>query len=73
MSGRGASPLPVRVRARVPTTRSNSCTYMSPTQVSNVNNGGSDDGVGGVLAEPCRRQMNSSLCGDTNSWDMLLK
>ena len=40
------------------------------TGVSNVNNGGADDGAGGVLARPCRAQENSSLCGDTNNWSM---
>jgi hypothetical protein len=35
-----------------------------------VNNGGSDDGVGDVLAAPCQQQENTTLCGDTNNWDM---
>jgi hypothetical protein len=42
------------------------------TGVSNLNNGGNDDGVGGVLSEPCQQQENSTLCGDTNNWDMNL-
>ena len=41
------------------------------TGVSNVNNGGSDDGVGGVLSAPCQQQQNTTLCGDTNNWDMV--
>jgi hypothetical protein len=44
------------------------------TGVSNVNDGGLDDGVGGVLRHPCCRELdlplNSCLCGDTNNWDM---
>lgn len=42
------------------------------TGVANVNDGGADDGVGGVLSEPCQRQTGSELCGDTNNWDMQL-
>jgi hypothetical protein len=42
------------------------------TGVSNLNNGGSDDGVGGVLSSPCQQQENTTLCGDTNNWDMNL-
>ena len=42
------------------------------TGVSNLNDGGHDDGVGGVLAAPCQQQENSTLCGDTNNWDMQL-
>ena len=38
--------------------------------VSNLNDGGMDDGVGDVLGRECRRQQNSSTCGDTNNWDM---
>jgi hypothetical protein len=41
--------------------------------VSNLNNGGGDDGVGGVLRGPCRAQMGSALCGDTNNWDMVAR
>jgi hypothetical protein len=41
--------------------------------VSNLNNGGEDDGVGGVLRDPCRAQMGSVLCGDTNNWDMVAR
>jgi hypothetical protein len=40
--------------------------------VSNLNDGGLDDGVGDVLGAPCRAQQNTSLCGDTNNWDMRL-
>eukprot|EP00937_MAST-01D_sp_MAST-1D-sp2_P006899 g6899.t1 len=42
------------------------------TGVANLNDGGADDGVGGVLSEPCQRQTGSALCGDTNNWDMAL-
>ena len=42
------------------------------TGVSNVNNGGADDGTGGVLSTPCQQQENTTLCGDTNNWDMAL-
>ena len=38
--------------------------------VSNLNDGGLDDGVGDVLGRECRQQQNTSLCGDTNNWDM---
>lgn len=38
--------------------------------VSNLNDGGLDDGVGDVLGTECRKQQNTSLCGDTNNWDM---
>ena len=41
------------------------------TGVSNVNNGGLDDGVGGVLSTPCQQQEDTALCGDTNNWDMV--
>lgn len=40
--------------------------------VSNLNDGGKDDGVGDVLGRECRAQQNSSSCGDTNNWDMTL-
>eukprot|EP01052_Picozoa_sp_SAG31_P036284 SAG31_NODE_4504_length_3181_cov_1.851720_2_plen_510_part_00 len=40
--------------------------------VSNLNDGGPDDGVGDVLGRECRAQQKTSLCGDTNNWDMLL-
>jgi hypothetical protein len=40
--------------------------------VSNLNDGGGDDGVGDVLGMECRQQQHSSLCGDTNNWDMQL-
>ena len=43
------------------------------TGVSNVNDGGADDGAGDVLGAPCRAQENSSACGDTNNWSMTLK
>ena len=41
--------------------------------VSNLNNGGDDDGVGGLLRDPCRAQMGTDLCGDTNNWDMVAR
>ena len=40
--------------------------------MSNLNDGGLDNGVGDVLGRECRHQKNTALCGDTNNWDMVL-